>query len=426
MWQPLAVAGIGAGLARERAFAGPACPYPRQRKQHRRLGRSGGSTVPCSSPDPRYGSTLPGRLPLSRANRVTEGPDADASAAAAVFAAKATASRCKATPKGILKGDRSLAELVDRPAAVGGGGGGAQAKGSLRRAASVGAASSSAAPCGSSPAGAFAAVGGRGYSLLHRVQAWNSGCSRSPSKTQLSEAAAEGSPGGGCLGPEGASAARALAEVIAQDRIFGGLLAEIKEAYESFLSERGGAVHSDPILKPRPVEVAAAEPLVTETELALEAARRAWHCDADGQADQQDVLERENAALRAFIKRLRSEEAEDRSAQEAKARPLSAAAAAAAAASSSKSKTATAATLLPGASVARPAAAGKSFSGEAVVEKLVGEADDDDCQAPPSEPATPGGMQAWVSREAARAFQQMGSRKLPRPMSVPELNISAL
>jgi len=125
----------------------------------------------------------------------------------------------------------------------------------------------------------------------------------------------------------GLSAEELFEQVIRRDNTFGSLLQEIKVAYESFLGEHGVAIPSDPIAiagpstsvaartQPQPDAVPPTPPDVrsNHAELAVDAARRRLWKEMQedmtarngDEVEECDALERENAALRKLVKRLR-------------------------------------------------------------------------------------------------------------------------
>lgn len=116
-------------------------------------------------------------------------------------------------------------------------------------------------------------------------------------------------------------AAALFDEVIRCDRTYGPILAEIKAAYEMFLGDRGASVPEDPIAvvgfatggstasDARPSAKRSSER--HNAELAVDAARRQWTDPEDmtsrGDYAKESELERENAAVRALVQRLRTD-----------------------------------------------------------------------------------------------------------------------
>lgn len=137
--------------------------------------------------------------------------------------------------------------------------------------------------------------------------------------------------------PEGEAAARRAPpadlgaeelfdEVICRDRAFGPLLAQIKSAYDGFLRDRGVAVPAAPVAALQE-EVAPRRRILDGTpqadlalsELAVEAARRALLDPEDltpreppSEFAKAYELQRENAALRRLLERMRHDAANGR------------------------------------------------------------------------------------------------------------------
>eukprot|EP00448_Togula_jolla_P038970 CAMPEP_0170643190 /NCGR_PEP_ID=MMETSP0224-20130122/41746_1 /TAXON_ID=285029 /ORGANISM="Togula jolla, Strain CCCM 725" /LENGTH=412 /DNA_ID=CAMNT_0010973987 /DNA_START=27 /DNA_END=1266 /DNA_ORIENTATION=+ len=174
---------------------------------------------------------------------------------------------------------------------------------------------------------------------------------RSPSPRQSQEESTEEVHEAECTplseqSPSGLGASTLFEEVIRRDRIYGAVLREAKDAYDAFLRHHGTAVPSAPIASKALVSAAAAvsqgHQRATElpqqspqrprsaaqggaaarlqpgrperlsyVELAVDAARRPWTAGGEEvlRGDQVKVqeLERENAALRLLVQRLRQE-----------------------------------------------------------------------------------------------------------------------
>lgn len=118
-------------------------------------------------------------------------------------------------------------------------------------------------------------------------------------------------------------------EVISKDRVYGGLLREVKAAYDRFLRNRGAVSPPAALLSFPPASAWTKDPQGDETledmaELAVQAARRPWIAEnsfieengptpRQGQGGRQDLLqavealEQENAALKALVRRYRQE-----------------------------------------------------------------------------------------------------------------------
>jgi hypothetical protein len=117
------------------------------------------------------------------------------------------------------------------------------------------------------------------------------------------------------------SAQELFAEVIWQDKTFGPLLEEIKAAYEAFLADRGASIPKEAIALLGPGAASAARPSAPSTppqnrcdasEILVDAARRRWAEEEDltargDAAKENGLLEKENAALRKLVKRLRQD-----------------------------------------------------------------------------------------------------------------------
>lgn len=129
----------------------------------------------------------------------------------------------------------------------------------------------------------------------------------------------------------GLNAEQLFEEVIIRDHTFGSLLQEIKAAYDSFLSDHGVSIPEDavgivgpgagassaarssaPIRPPVTPPEIRARPPSEHSEHAIDRARRRWMIELEedltvrrDDSKESSELERENAALRRLVKRLR-------------------------------------------------------------------------------------------------------------------------
>jgi len=272
--------------------------------------RCSGSTVVRRAPDARFGSTLPLRGSASSpCFNPPRGDDANDVAMAVVARELAPVPGPRASA-GSPCHSQSLSALL----AFGGGSTPAGAPSAAVRAASQG---------WRKQQGPRLLQGGRGTTAVAQAFAAMQAAGDYASPARARRHCPDAKPFGTEEVLTGLSAEELFNEVIRRDRTFGALLYEIKAAYDVFLRSHGASVPEDPIavvgpgasnvrnLSPSPPPTPPGGVRSDHAQLAVDAARRRWDKEIEDLTARRDdakecaELDRENAALRKLVKRLR-------------------------------------------------------------------------------------------------------------------------